>query len=245
MTHNDDLLREMVKELRQRAEKLAQKELDAMGMPSMGVGVAESFRGGKNACIAQADALEALLRDVKLRCEKCGHVWGAYEDTCHCLGPCYNTGGCPTGRIATLERELREARAPRTVNNTDTAALIVACEKEAARIDVEQGGDADWQPGAWLNLVAHQLREQDAEIARLQEVNTRLHQQIDKCEYCQTIARLQSVIDQMKAWLTSMSREDTYGILGRSDAPLSLGEKSGLRIALAHLDTLTRQDGSR
>jgi hypothetical protein len=28
------------------------------------------------------------------RCEKCGHLWGAYEDACHCTGPCHNRDGC-------------------------------------------------------------------------------------------------------------------------------------------------------
>lgn len=29
------------------------------------------------------------------RCEKCGHVWGAYEDDCHCAGgECHNKEAC-------------------------------------------------------------------------------------------------------------------------------------------------------
>lgn len=27
-------------------------------------------------------------------CRKCGHLWGAYEDTCHCAGPCHNAEPC-------------------------------------------------------------------------------------------------------------------------------------------------------
>lgn len=27
-------------------------------------------------------------------CEKCLHLWGAYEDTCHCTGPCHNIEPC-------------------------------------------------------------------------------------------------------------------------------------------------------
>jgi gamma-glutamylcyclotransferase (GGCT)/AIG2-like uncharacterized protein YtfP len=34
------------------------------------------------------------------RCETCGHLWGAYEDTCHCDGgECHNKEACDEVRI--------------------------------------------------------------------------------------------------------------------------------------------------
>lgn len=32
-------------------------------------------------------------------CAKCGHLWGAYEDYCHCDGPCHNIEPCRLHRM--------------------------------------------------------------------------------------------------------------------------------------------------
>jgi hypothetical protein len=38
---------------------------------------------------------EVLTDDPIYTCPQCGHVWGAYEDYCHCtFGTCHNKDAC-------------------------------------------------------------------------------------------------------------------------------------------------------
>lgn len=38
---------------------------------------------------------EAKLLTPRVECPTCNHVWGAYEDTCHCAdGQCHNQDAC-------------------------------------------------------------------------------------------------------------------------------------------------------
>lgn len=36
-------------------------------------------------------------------CAKCDHLWGAYEDYCHCDGPCHNEEPCKALRDAAIQ----------------------------------------------------------------------------------------------------------------------------------------------
>lgn len=47
---------------------------------------------------------------IKIICGVCGHLWGAYEDTCHCPdGKCHNQDAC-AARKRSLAPKLDDGR---------------------------------------------------------------------------------------------------------------------------------------
>ncbi len=65
------------------------------------------------------------------RCETCGHLWGAYEDDCHCRdGVCHNQDACllqfPILQRNNKDTENMRTRAYRSSSNFAAGAVIVA-----------------------------------------------------------------------------------------------------------------------
>lgn len=69
-----------------------------------------------------------------MKCPRCGHLWGAYEDTCHCNdGVCHNSGPCRAALTPPLDAPAGAARQPGRDEPLPLSALAAAIDGELRR----------------------------------------------------------------------------------------------------------------